>query len=239
QFVAMHFNGEDPLGRRVTLIDAQPSTQQSPPAIATIVGVVPPMRQRNFQDAQPDPVVYLPYRADPQRFMFLLLRTVGEPSAAASLVREQVSAIEPDLPLFGVMTLDQLLAQQRWTFRVFGGMFTIFAGIALVLSAVGLYAVTAYAVVQRTAEIGVRMALGAQPQQVVWLILRRSLLQLAIALPIGIGGAFGVGQLLQSVVVKTNGRNISLVAAIALLMIVVSLAACLWPARRAMRLDPV
>jgi putative ABC transport system permease protein len=239
QFVAMHFNGEDPLGRRITLIDAQPGTQQSAPATATIVGIVPAMRQRNFQDAQPDPVVYLPYRADPQRFVFLMLRTAGEPGLAAPLVREQVGAIEPDLPLFGIMTLDQLLAQQRWTFRVFGGMFTIFAGIALVLSAVGLYAVTAYSVVQRTAEIGVRMALGAQPEQVVWLILRRSLAQLAVALPVGVGGAFGVGRLLQSVIVKTDGGDAPLIGAIALMMIAVSFAACLWPARRAMRLDPV
>jgi putative ABC transport system permease protein len=239
QFVAMHFNGDDPIGRRITLIDAQPSAQRSAPATATIVGIVPPMRQRNFQDAQPDPVVYLPYRADPQRFMFLVLRTAGDPALAAPLVREQVRAIEPDLPLFGVMTLDQLLAQQRWTFRVFGGMFTIFAAIALVLSAVGLYAVTAYSVTQRTAEIGVRMALGAQAKQVVWLILRRSLVQLAIALPIGLAGAFGVGRLLQSVLVKTNGRDPLTIAAIALLMIAVSLAACVWPARRAMRLDPV
>jgi predicted permease len=239
QFVAMHFNGADPIGRRITLVDAQPSAQQSAPATATIVGIVPPMRQRNFQDAQPDPVVYLPYRADPQRFMFLVLRTAGDPALAAPLVREQVRAIEPDLPLFGVMTLDQLLAQQRWTFRVFGGMFTIFASIALVLSAVGLYAVTAYSVTQRTAEIGVRMALGAQAKQVVWLILQRSLVQLAIALPIGIAGAVGVGRLLQSVIVKSNGRDSLTLAAITLLMIAVSLAACVWPARRAMRLDPV
>jgi putative ABC transport system permease protein len=239
QFVAMHFNGEDPLGRRITLVDAQPSAQQSAPATAVIVGIVPPMRQRNFQDAQPDPVVYLPYRADPQRFMFLVLRTAGDPAAAAPLVREQVRAIEPDLPLFGIMTLDQLLAQQRWTFRVFGGMFTIFAGIALVLSAVGLYAVTAYSVTQRTAEIGVRMALGAQATQVVWLILRRSLFQLAVALPIGVAGAFAVGRLLQSVLVKTTGRDALTIVTITLIMVGVSIAACVWPARRAMRLDPV
>jgi len=239
QFAAMHFNGEDPIGRRITLVDAQPSAQQSAPATAAIVGIVPPMRQRNFQDAQPDPVVYLPYRADPQRFMFLVLRTSGDPALAAPLVREEVRAIEPDLPLFGIMTLDRLLAQQRWTFRVFGGMFTIFAAIALLLSAVGLYAVTAYSVTQRTAEIGVRMALGAQPGQVVWLILRRSMLQLAIALPLGLGGAFAVGRLLQSVLVRTDGRDSATVVSITIVMIAVSLAACVWPARRAMRLDPV
>jgi predicted permease len=238
QFVAMHFRGEDPIGRRITLIDGVPSTQQSAPATAIIVGIVPAMRQRNFQDAQPDPVVYLPYRADAQRFMFLVLRTPGDPALVAPLIREQVRALDPDLPLWGIMTLDRLLAQQRWSFRVFGGMFTIFAAIALVLSAIGLYAVTAYSVTQRTAELGVRMALGAQGQQIVWLILRRSLEQLAIALPIGVAGAFGVARLLQSVIVKANGDAVA-IAGITLLMIAVSVAACLWPATRVLRLDPV
>jgi hypothetical protein len=238
QFVAMHFGGEDPIGRRITLIDGVPSTQQSAPATAMIVGIVPAMRQRNFQDAQPDPVVYLPYRADAQRFMFLVLRTAGDPALAAPLIREQVRALDGDLPLWGIMTLDRLLAQQRWSFRVFGGMFTIFAAIALVLSAIGLYAVTAYSVTQRTAEIGVRMALGAQGPQIVWLILRRSLEQLAIALPIGVAGAFGVARLLQSVIVKGNGDALA-IAGITGLMVAVSVAACLWPAARVLRLDPV
>jgi predicted permease len=239
QFVAMHFNGEDPIGRRITLLDNQPSAQMSPPVSATIVGIVPMLRQRNRQEAQPDPVVYLPYRADPQRIMILVLRTTGDPGAATALVREQVAAIEPDLPLADIMTLDRRLAQQRWPFRVFGSMFAIFAAIALVLSAVGLYAVTAYSVSQRTAEIGVRMALGAPRQHVLWLVLRRSLLQLAIGLPIGIAGAFGVGQLLKTVIVETSRRDPLTIVGIGLLMAVVSIAACLWPARRAMRLDPV
>jgi predicted permease len=238
QFAAMHFAGEDPLGRRITLVDGVPSTQQSAPSTATSVGIVPTMRQRNFQDAQADPVVYLPYRADPQRFMFLILRTAGEPAQAAPLVREQIHALDPDLPLWGIMTLDQLLAQQRWSFRVFGGMFTIFAAIALVLSAIGLYAVTAYSVTQRTAEMGVRIALGAQGPQIAWLILRRALLQLAIALPIGVAGAFGVGRLLESVVVKA-GNNALVITGITLLMLVVSFVACVWPAARVTRLDPV
>ncbi len=130
-------------------------------------------------------------------------------------------------------------AQMRWPMRVFGSMFAIFAGIALVLSAVGLYAVTAYSVSQRTSEIGIRMALGAQPEQVLWLVLRRSFAQLAIGLPVGVAGAFGVGQLLKSLLVQTSSRDPATIALIALVMVVVSVAACFWPARKATRLDPV
>jgi putative ABC transport system permease protein len=206
---------------------------------ATIVGIVPTIRQRNFQDPDPDPVVYLPYRADAQRFSMLIVRTVGGPAGVTGVVREQMRAVEPDVPLFSVMTMDKLLALQRWSFRVFGSMFAIFAVIALVLSAVGLYAVTAYSVTQRTAEIGVRMALGAQPKQVLWLVLRRALVQLAIGAPIGIAGAFGVGQLLRTLLVETSARDPVTIGSIAAVMIIVSVNACFWPARRATRLDPV
>ena len=124
-------------------------------------------------------------------------------------------------------------------FKVIGTMFTIFELIALALSGVGLYAVTAYSVSQRTQEIGVRMALGAQAQQVWWLILRGSVVQLTIGLAIGIGGAVGVGKLLESLLVKTSSRDAVTLTAIAGLLVLVSLAACFWPALRATRLDPV
>jgi predicted permease len=238
RFVTMHFPGEDPLGRRIRLTDSTPQIQQPAPVDAIVVGIVPTLRQRSFQDPDPDPVVYLPYRADPQRFMFLFVRG-SDPARMTTLVREEMRAIEPDLPLFRIQTMDQLLAQQRWPMRVFGSMFATFALIALVLSAVGLYAVTAYSVTQRTAEIGVRMALGAQSGQVMWLVLRRALIQLAIGLPLGVAGAFGVGQLLKSLLVQTSSRDPLTIGIIALLMTVVSLAAGYWPARRATRLDPV
>ena len=241
RFVAMQFPGEDPIGQRIRLVDAAPARvyDATPPLSATIVGVVPTVRQRNFQEPDPDPVAYVPYRTDPQRFVFLVVRGQGDPGALTSLVREQMRAIEPDLPLFGILTLDQMLAQMRFSFRVFGSMFAIFAVIALALSAVGLYAVTAYAVSRRTAEIGVRMAIGAQSSQVLWLMMRQALWQLAIGLPIGVAGAFAVGRLMQNVLAQTSGRDPLTIGAIAVVMCLVSLAACFWPARRATRLDPV
>jgi putative ABC transport system permease protein len=239
RFVAMHFPGEDPVGRRITLVDRSRGVQPSPPTTSTIVGVVTTVRQRNFREADPDPVVYLPYRTDPQRFVTLIVRGSGDPGKLTAIVREEMRAVEPDVPLAGIQTMDQMLAQQRWVFRIFGSMFAIFALIALVLSAVGLYAVTSYSVSQRTPEIGVRMALGARPQQVMWLVLRRAFVHLAIGLPVGIAGAFAVGRLLETLLVQTSTRDPLTIASIAMVMAGVSIAACLWPARRATRLDPV
>jgi putative ABC transport system permease protein len=184
-------------------------------------------------------VAYVPLRAQPPSFALLLIRAQRDAASLTTIAREEVRAIDPDLPLFGILTMDQQLAQQRWPFRVFGSMFAIFAMIALALSAVGLYAVTAYSVAQRTQEIGVRMALGAQASQVWWVILRRGLVQLVIGLVIGLGGALGVGQLLQALLVQTGTRDPVTLASIVLLLVVVSIGASFWPARRATRLDPV
>jgi putative ABC transport system permease protein len=216
-----------------------PGAPQQTPAVVTIVGITPTVRQRNFQDALPDAVVYVPLRLQPPPSATLILRTAGDPAALTPAVREEVRAIDPDLPLFGILTLDRVLAQGRWMFQVIGTMFATFALIALALSAVGLYAVTAYSVAQRTQEIGVRMALGAQATQVWWLILRAALVQLAIGLTIGVAGAYGVGRLLSSVLIHTGSRDIETFTAIVALLICVSLSACFWPARRATRLDPV
>jgi putative ABC transport system permease protein len=150
-----------------------------------------------------------------------------------------VLALDADIPVFNVRTMDELLAQRRWQYRIFGGMFAIFAAIALLLAAVGLYAVMAYAVTQRTQEIGVRMVLGAPPGEVVWLFLRRAFVLVAVGLTIGMSGALGVGRLLQSLLVQSNGRDVAVLLSIALLMGAVAVTACVWPARRATRLDPV
>jgi len=246
RFAALHFPNEDPVGRRITLsIDLQGG---APPAggiptslTATIVGMVPNVRQRDFQLPDPDPIAYLPFRTDPRGFMALIVRSQGDPTLMTPILREEVRAIDADLPLFGIRTLDENLAQARWPFRIFGSMFAIFALIALALSAVGLYAVTAYAVSQRTQEIGIRMALGAQGNQVSWLFLRRSFVQLAIGLTLGIAGAFGVGQLFSrtNLLIQTSSRDPITIGGIAMLLAVVAIAASVLPAKRATKLDPL
>ncbi len=246
RFAGLHFPNADPIGRRITLsLDLQGG---APPAggiptslTATIVGIVPNVRQRDFTLPEPDPIAYLPFRTDPRGFMTLLVRSAGDPAAMTPILREEVRAIDADLPLFNIRTVDEQLAQQRWPFRIFGTMFALFAFIALTLSAVGLYAVTAYAVAQRSQEIGIRMALGAQGGDVSWLFLRRSFVQLAIGLTLGIAGALGVGQLFSSteLLVQTSGRDPLIIGGIATLLALVAMTASVLPAQRASRLDPL
>jgi putative ABC transport system permease protein len=246
RFVQLHFRDVDPIGQRIVLTMDLNGNAPPPGGIptslsATIVGIVPTVRQRSVGEPEPDAVAYLPFRTDPRAFMTLLARTEGDAGQATALLREEVRAIDPDLPLFDIRTMDESLARQRWPYRVFGTMFGIFAFIALVLSSVGLYAVTAYSVTQRTPEIGVRMALGAQASQVMGLFLRRAVFHLGVGLTLGIAGALGVGKIFEAtnLLVQTSGRDPITIASIALLLTAVALAACVLPARRAARLDPV
>ncbi len=246
RFAALHFPTEDPIGRRITLsIDLQggAAPQGGVPLSLTaiVVGVVPNLRQRDFQLPDPDAIAYLPFRTDPRGFMNLIVRSSGDPSQMTPILREEVRAVDADLPLFNIRTLDDALAQARWPFRIFGSMFAIFALIALALSAVGLYAVTAYAVSQRTQEIGVRMALGAQGNEVAWLFLRRSLIQLGIGLTLGVIGAFGVGTLFSQtqLLVQNQAGDPITIGGISLLLAIVAGVACFVPAKRATRLDPL
>ena len=155
------------------------------------------------------------------------------------MLREEVQALDPDVAVYNVQPLERLSELSRWNHRIMGTMLTLFAVIATVLSAMGLYAVTAYGVSQRTAEIGIRMALGAQRSQVVWLFLRRTLLQLGLGVGIGIAGAIGVGHVIRGMLVRTSATDPVTFAGMVVLLVAVAAAACFIPARRATRLDPV
>jgi predicted permease len=235
----MYFPGENPVGRRIKLTEEFPTGPQTD--WLTVVAVAPNIRQGDVTKVDPEPIAYVPHAESPGmgRGAILLVRTRSDAAKATAALREEVRALDADMPLFNIRTLDAFLAQVRWPYRVFGAMFTVFALIALVLSAVGLYAVTAYSVTQRTQEIGVRMALGAEPRSIQWLILRRALTQLAIGLTLGVAGAFGVGRLLRSMLVQIPTADPPTLTAIVAVLLVVAIAACLWPSRRATRLDPV
>jgi predicted permease len=234
----MYFPGEDPVGRRIRLTEEFPTGPQTD--WFSVVGVSPNVRQTNFQQPDPDPIAYVPHVESPGlgRGVVLLVRTRVDAAKATAAMREEIRALDADMPVFNVRTMDEQLANLRWPYRVFGAMFTIFALIALILSAVGLYAVTAYSVTQRTQEIGVRMALGAQPGSIRWLILRRALIQLSIGLAIGIGGAVGVGRLLRSMLVQIPTADPATLTTIVAILIAVAITACVAPSRRAIRLDP-
>ncbi len=240
RFASQFFPGEDPLGKRIRLkIDQTLNVVKNEEPWLTIVGVAPNVRQRSVQDVDPDAIVYSSYRIDPPRGTAILIRSQGDPSALIASVRRAVQDTDPDQPVFDVQTMDQAFAQSRWPYRVFGTLFTIFACIALVLSAVGIYAVTAYSVTQRTQEIGVRMALGAQARQVSWLILRQGLTQLVIGLTLGTAGAYFAAPVMQALLVQIKPHDPTTLAAIALVFTLITVVACLIPARRATRLDPL
>jgi putative ABC transport system permease protein len=237
RFVTRFFPNEEVMGKRIRLITGGRTPQTGP--WLTIVGLSPTIRQGNPQSVEPESVVYQPYRLQVSGFMNIITRSRVPSASLTPLVREAVQAVDPDLPVFQVQTMDEFIGQTRWPYRVFGTMFTIFALVALVLSAVGIYAVTAYSVTQRTPEIGVRMALGAQPSQVSWLILRRGLVQLAIGLTLGFILAWYASGVLRTLVVQIPTHDPMTFGTIVAVLVIVTLAACVIPARRATRLDPI
>ena len=245
RFVARFLDGEEVLGHRIRLDleddedgNGDDGSSSPPHPWLTIVGVSPTVRQTAFQETEPDAVVYRRHRLAPGSSLAIQVYASGNAGALVPQLREAVSAVDRDLPIFDAFTLSEGLAEQRWPFRIFGTMFAIFAVIALVLSAVGIYAVTAYSITQRTQEIGLRMALGAQPGQVVWMVMRRGLIQLAIGLSIGLVGAAGVGQVMQGLLVQISPTDPVTLAMILLVLGSVTVLACLGPARRAALLDP-
>jgi putative ABC transport system permease protein len=150
-----------------------------------------------------------------------------------------VQTIDRDQPVYSFQTVDDFVKERQWPYSAFGGAFAIFAVIALVLSAVGLYAVMAYSVTQRTAEIGVRMALGAGRRHVSWLFLRPGLTQVAIGLVLGLAGAFALSRVLQTLLVGVTAGDPLTFAAVAIVLTLVAIVACLVPVRRAAAIAPI
>ncbi len=233
QFAERFSPGVDPIGREIQLVDER--APGAPARRVTIVGIAPPLRQQVANG--PSPVVYVPFEAHAPATASLIIR--GTPERFARSLGEAIRRIDPDLPLYNLQSLERISYLSRWIFRIMSFVFSVVAIIATVLSGLGLYALTAYAATQRTQEIGVRMALGAQRSQVAGLFLRQALRTTGIGLTIGLAGAVAIGGLLQGALVEVRANHPVTLAAVAAFLVAISLIAALLPARRAARLDPI
>ena len=227
-----HFPDEDPIGRRldVEMFDT--------PQPAEIIGVVGNVRYDSLIDESP-PAVYFPHPDLTYAFMTLVIRTDGEPTAIAPAVQREIRALDPNQPVSDVRTMNQVMADWVSRSRFNTLLLGLFAGLATLLSAVGIFGVMNYSVALRTREIGLRLAVGAQPRQVLLLILRQGLVLTVIGVVLGLAAAFALTRLLSGLLFGVEAFDVTTFSSISLLLIVVSLLACYLPARRAMRIDPL
>jgi len=232
-FAKKHFGGRNAVGRRIRLGGAK-----STGPWRQIVGVVPDMWLDGTENEDPEGV-YVPYSQAPERYMSVVIRTRGEPGAMTAPVRDLVASIDPDLPIYFVKTLQERIDEDTWFYRVFGTIFMIMGFVALFLAAIGLYGVMAFNVSRRTREMGVRMALGAEPRSVVGLVLRQGLIQLAIGVMIGTAGAYFLAGLLKMLLFQVAPTDPVVFGGTLAVLIASGVAASLIPARRATRVDPM
>ncbi len=228
------WHGENAIGKRLRVYKkdvAQPWL--------TVVGVVPNIVSDNQTRSKHSPMLYLPYGLETQSGMFVFARTSVPPSTLKQTFRREVQAIDNDLPVLNLRTMDEQLERQNWPYKVFGTLFAIFAAIALGLASVGLYAVIAHSVNQRTQEIGVRIALGARDRNILSLVFSQGMIQLAIGLVIGLAAAFAVTKVLKTLLVDVSPTDPATFAGVTLILALAAGLGCLIPARRAMRVDPI
>jgi len=232
-FALRFLPGENPIGKRIKIGLASENADW-----ITIVGVVSDLRINPF-DKFNRPVVYRAYQQTPPRSFDVLIRTSGDPKAVTGAARAQVTAIDRDQPVDRFMTLDALFNEQLSGFRFLAVLMGIFGLIALFLASIGVYAVMAHSVNERTHEIGVRMALGARAPDVLWMIVRRGLTLTASGLLIGLPATLALTRLLANVFFGVNEYDQATFAAGLIALTGAAMLACYIPARRATKVDPM
>jgi putative ABC transport system permease protein len=204
----------------------------------TVVGVAPDLHMAGAENTEPEGF-YIPLSQDTGvRFMSIAARGAAAPGALAPSFRTAVAGVDADIPLYWVRTLDEFIAAENWFYGVFGALFTMMGGVALLLAAVGLYGVMSFSVSRRTREMGVRMALGAEPGDVVLLVMKQGAGQLLVGLVLGLAGALAVSGLLAGFLFDVNPRDPATFGVIILILALTGLLASWIPARRATRVDP-
>jgi predicted permease len=224
---ARFWPGEDPLGKHVRIGETW----------RTVTAVVPDIQQN--VGLQREPLIYLPYTSDSRNAMFITARTQVPPATLSAAFRKEVENIDPNLPLFDVQTLETRVARTRMEIGGIGIVFTVFAVIALALGSVGLYAVSAHAVSQRTREIGIRVAMGGAPGNIAGLVFAQGLRQIAIGLVLGLPLAFGVTRVLRAQLVGVSPFDPATFGGVIVILAIAGALGCAIPGRRALRVDPV
>jgi putative ABC transport system permease protein len=236
--VARFFSGEDPIGKRLEL-------SGDPKDLREIVGVVADARNYGV-DAEVKPEVYVPFLQSAPEYLSsvvsaltIVMRSAIEPAALGAALREQVQALDKDQPVSEIKTMEWYLAdsmaQRRFNMFLLGA----FAGLALVLAAVGIYGVIAYTVTQRTHEMGIRIALGARGGDILRLVFGNAMTTTLTGIVLGLGAAFALTRLLRSLLYQVSPTDPVVFAAIPLLLLSVAVLATYLPARRAMKVNPI
>jgi putative ABC transport system permease protein len=226
-------NAQNPIGHRIKL-----GAPRAPGNWMTIVGIVRDIPHRGV-DSQPKPDWYWPQSQLPNRSMTLFVRTSLDPADLATVIRQKIRGIDPSQPIASFGTMNEVIASSISPRRFSMLLLAIFASITLLLAATGVYGVMAYATAQRTREVGIRIALGAQRGAVIRLILKQGLTLTLIGIITGVAGALAAARAMSGLLYGISPTDPITFAAISLLLLAVALLACYLPARRATKVDPM
>jgi putative ABC transport system permease protein len=228
-----YWPGQDPLGRRVKIDSFLPDSPWR-----TVVGVAGDVRWTNPRDPAPM-TVYVPHAFEPMRSMTMVVRSTAPVPALARDVRSVMRRLDPELPLAAVRPLSAVVSRAMWNFRLYTQMFALFAGIAIVLAAVGLGGIMTQMVIERTHEIGIRVAVGATPGDIVAMVVRRVSLLVLLGIGAGLAGALALARTLSTLLFGVTPEDVPTLALVLVLLGLVAFVAGLIPARQASRVSPL
>jgi predicted permease len=235
EFARRYFPNEDPIGKQIRLSSGQ--RERNP--LLTVIGVVPRVKYRGLHEQSRFEYGYFSALQNSSRSRTITMKTTLPPETLMAAVRQQVLALDPDQPVYNLRTLEELRDRSLQGQRVRTTLLGIFAGMALALAVIGLYGVLAYAVTQRTREIGIRMALGAQRGDVLRLVIRQGMKLALIGAVLGVLGALVLTRWLTTLLYEIKPTDPMTLFATPLLLIAVALVACWLPARRAAKVHPM
>jgi putative ABC transport system permease protein len=227
-----YFPNQNPIGQRLDVV------MFDDPTPTEIIGIVGNVRYDSLVDEAP-PAVYFTHPDLTYSFMTLVVRTDGDPTAIAPAIQREIRALDPNQPVSGVRTMNQVMSEWVARSRFNTLLLGLFAGLATLLSAVGIFGVMNYSVALRTRELGLRLAVGAQPRQVLLLVLKQGLALTIVGVVLGLAAAFALTRLLSGLLFGVAAVDVTTFSSISVLLVLVSLLACYLPARRAMRIDPL